>query len=97
MPKQSKFDGQLLHFGMARYCVNGSGTLRSKFLSFNETASFILPNITMSLTTDEEPLILGNFIKQKAFLKIETTAINETFDINKIIIFIKPVGTGYPQ
>lgn len=51
----------------------------------------------MSALTNREPTVLANFIDQRAQLEGKTTLINETFNISKITIFVKPVATGYPQ
>ncbi len=51
----------------------------------------------MVAATNKEPTVLANFIDQYGQLEIKTTNINETFEVSKIVIFVKPVSTGYPQ
>jgi hypothetical protein len=94
---KSGFNGELLHFGSVRMRVTGSGVLRPTLQSLDEVNISTLPNVTMSATTNREPTVLSNFIDQRGQLKLETTAIDETFTVSKITIFIRPVATGYPQ
>lgn len=96
MAKQS-FAGELVHFGAVRYRVTGSGILRSTLYSLDEANSSTLPNLTMSATTNREPTILANYIDQMGYLEIKTTGIDETFSICKIVVFIRPIASGYPQ
>jgi hypothetical protein len=91
------FDGQILHFGNVRYRLNGSGIMRSSIVSFDEVNAITLPNITMSASTNREPTILANVNEQSAYLEGKTTDINEIFNISKIIVYVRPVATGYPQ
>jgi len=97
MAKKRSSAGELLHFGFTRLRVTGSGTLRQTLYSLDDVRSSVLPTLTMSATTNREPLTLCNFIEQRAALEIKTTAIDETFRIDKIIIFVRVVATGYPQ
>jgi len=85
------------HFLGARFRVTGSGVLRTRFDSLDETRTNALPNLTMAATTDIEPLRVGNFTTQRAQLVITTTAINETFVISNISVFIKPVAVELPS
>ena len=87
----------IVHFGAVRLRVNGAGILRPSLLSLDYVRSQTLATITMQETTDREPRVLANFKQQRAFLKLETTAINEVFRINRIVIFVKPIWTDYPN
>ena len=95
--KLGRLSGDLLHFNAARMRANGSGVLRSTLYSLDAVNSAVLPTITLAVTTNREPTILANFIEQRAYLDIRTTAKDEWFVISKITVFIKPVSTGYPQ
>lgn len=97
LAKSSSFTGELIHFGAIRLRVTGSGNLQSTLESLDEVSSASLSDVAMQSTTDREPLVLANFISQRGFLKLETTEINETFFISKLVIFVRPVATGYPQ
>lgn len=50
----------------------------------------------MSATSAREPTILANFNQQRAYLHFETTEIDEQINISKIVVFVRPVFTGYP-
>ncbi len=91
------FTGELIHLGALRYRVTGSGVFRSFLNSLNEVNSYTLPTISMLSSTNKEPLVLANFIDQRGYVEFKTTAINETFTISKITIYVKIVGSGYPQ
>lgn len=90
-------EGFLTHFGMVRMRVTGSGVLRPTLFSLDSVNSSTLPTITMAATTNREPTILANFIEQKAQLELQTIAIDETFEISKIVIFTKLVASEFPR
>lgn len=56
-----------------------------------------MPIIPMAISTNREPLILGNFTEQRACFEFRTTELDETFKIGKIVLYVKVVATGYPQ
>lgn len=89
-------EGSVLHFGAVRFRLRGSGVLRSELRSLDDAVTVALPNIQMASTTAKEPTVLAHMNQQRAYLHIETTDINETLDISKIVIFVKPVFTGLP-
>lgn len=93
---KSTLVGELLHFHAIRFRVTGSGSLRSTLVSLSNVNSSILNNISMSIT-NREPLVLANFIEQRGYLRIQTTAIDEYFTISKIIIFMKPIAASFPM
>lgn len=94
---KNNFNGEVLHFGAVRYRVTGDGALQSTLSDLDDIHSSDLVNVTMASTTSREPSLLANFLAQRARLTITTTEIDETFTISKIVIFVKPVATGYPQ
>lgn len=97
MAKNSSFNGELLHFGFAILRVTGSGDLKSTLYSLDDFRSFSMPIIPMAISTNREPLILGNFTEQRACFEFRTTELDETFKIGKIVLYVKVVATGYPQ
>ena len=97
MVAKNSFTGDLLHCGVVRYQLTGNGTFKTTLLSASETDNSVLPDITMSSSGARNPTILSNFIEQRIFLRGETTDINETFLISRIILYIRPVASGYPQ
>lgn len=95
--KQDNFIGELLHFHSIRMRVNGSGLLQMSLFSLDDLNTNSLVNLTLAATTNREPVTLSNFTEQRAYLQLRTTGINEYFVVSKIVIFVKPVATGYPQ
>jgi len=91
------FSGELIHFGAVRIRVVGSGNLQVIFNSLTEVSSAQLANILMSNPTDREPLNLSHFISQRGFLELKTTNLDDNFFITRVVIYIRPVSTGYPQ
>lgn len=89
--------GDILHFGVCRFRVNGSGTLNLFLRSLDDVHNLTIPTIAMQLRTNKEPVVLANFTDQRAQLEINVTEIEEYFTITKIIVFVKSVATGYPQ
>lgn len=85
------------HYHSVRLRITGSGNLRGTFYSLDDVNSQSLTNLAMSSTNNILPTILLNFKEQRAAVEFKTTEINETFKISKIIIFVKPIWTSYPQ
>ena len=86
----------IVHITGIRFRVVGSGSLRLRLLSQDEIETQTLTALTLSATTNIQPLRLANFMQQRAQLEIKTTTINETFRINRIIVFAKPIFTMHP-
>ncbi len=98
MSRKTKGSEELInHFGAVRLRVTGSASLLMTLYSLDETKNNILTPITLSSTTNIEPNRLSNFTQQRAKLQIETVNINETFQISRIIIFIKSVAKSLPE
>lgn len=91
------FTGEILHFNATRLRVTGSGILRMQFSSMSDVNQLDLPDLTMEAATNKEPTLLTNFRDQRGRLEGTTTDIDETFNISKMIVYIKPIATGYPQ
>jgi len=87
---------EILHFGGIRLRVTGAGNLQLRLLSLDNTTINSLAPITMSSITNREPTRLANFITQRGALTIFTTELNEQFNINRVILFLKPIWTQYP-
>lgn len=96
--KSSTTDEQVInHYGAVRLRVNGSGSLRLTLFSLDETQTNVLVPIPLQTTTNVEPNRLSNFTQQRAKLQIQVTNLNETFQISKIIVFVKPVAKSFPE
>jgi len=89
--------GEILHFNTVRIRVAGSGNLQQYLRSLDDVHNTQLANVAMEATTNKEANTLANFKDQYSQLEIRTVAIDETFNISKIRIFIKQTATGYPQ
>lgn len=85
------------HFGGIRLRVTGAGILRPTLRSMDNTYSSTLATLTMSATTNREPTILSNFKQQRACLELKITELNDTFIINRIVIFVKPLYQSFQQ
>lgn len=85
------------HYGAIRLHVTGSASLKPTLFSLDEVKQFVLLPLTIQSKTNIEPNRLSNFTQQKAKLELRTTEINETFQISKVIVFVKPVAKSYPE
>lgn len=86
----------IVHIGAIRFRVVGSGDLDLSLHSLDDVRSATLPSLAMQATTNREPVRLCNFLEQRTSLTISTDQMNEHFLINRIVVFAKPVYTGYP-
>lgn len=84
------------HFAAIRIRMTGSGSLRMAAYSLDDVKSKTLVPFTMAATARIIPTRIVNFMEQRAAFEIKTTAIDEHFRINRIIIFTKEVFTSYP-
>jgi hypothetical protein len=89
-------DDVIVHYTGVRMRVTGTGNLLMTMRSQDNIYSQTLVPFVMSATTNIRPTRLMNFQHQRAALEAGTTAINEVFSINKIIIFAKAVFQEYP-
>jgi hypothetical protein len=95
--KQSSGGESEYHIVATRTRVLGAGILRYSLEDYSQIQNVPLPPFTMSAATRIEPLILANFQSQRTRLIGMVTDINEWFEINRLIIFAKPVAEEYPQ
>lgn len=93
----NNFNGEIIHFAAARFRVTGSGNLDLEMLSLDDINTQTLTPVVMAATTNREPTILANFKDQRGRLRFSVNAIDEYFSLSKIVIFIRPYQTGYPQ
>lgn len=89
-------EGLINHFSSVRLRVRGTGNLLMRFMSLDDVYDNVLIPLIMIPLTNIEPTTKSNFTEQRALLEIKTTVINETFEISKIVIYVKPVATNYP-
>lgn len=84
------------HFTAVRFRVVGSGNLVSTLLSLDDVNTQSLVPLAMQAATNRQPDRLANFNEQRAALKVEVSEVGEWFRINRIILFSKPIYTGFP-
>lgn len=89
-------DDVIVHYTGLRMRVTGTGSLQMTMYSQDNIFTQSLSPFVMQTTTNIRPTRLMNFQHQRAALEGKTTVINETFRINKIIIFAKAVFQEYP-
>lgn len=94
---KSSSSSDILHFGAVRLRVTGAGILEQSLRSLDDINIVNMSDLDMQAATNREPLTLTNYIDQRGQYKLGTVRINETFEISKIVIFVKQLYTGYPQ
>lgn len=92
-----RFEGQIFHFNAVRLRVTGTGNLDMELQSLDEIYINTLVPLAMTNLTNREPTQLANFNQQRALLRLSTDELDERFVISRIIIYIKPVATSFPQ
>lgn len=90
-------DADILHVGIVRIRVVGEGDLITTLYGYDSVLSEELAPLTLTPTDSREKTVLANFKSQKTMVKLETRLINENMKVNSIILFVKPIYTGYPQ
>lgn len=97
MARKSSGNGENEHHVVAvRLRVKGSGSLQLSLQDLDNVRTVTIFPITMQALTRIEPLRQTNFQSQRIRLTGTTTAIDENFSINRIVIFAKPVAMDYP-
>lgn len=85
------------HIVGVRLRVNGSGNLKLNLSDLDDIQVQALVDLPMQAATRIEPTRLSNFQSQRTRLEVKVTEINEWFEIQRIIIFSKPVAVEYPM
>ena len=84
------------HFAAIRIRVNGTGSLHMTAYSLDDVRSKVLVPFTMATATRIIPTRIVNFMEQRAAFELKTTDFDDSFRINRIIVFTKEVFTSYP-
>ena len=88
----------ILHYGGVKFRLRGSGNLKMVMYGLDDPlAAFNLIDLPITEAPNREPTRLCNVVSQRARLKAWTAEINETFKINRIIFYVKPIWTEYPM
>jgi len=104
MPKNAmKSQGEAInHFNGLRIRVIGSGDLQvnAYALSGDEDDPDILVETflpyAMSSATPRQPTLLANVKQQRASFEIKVTEFGEWFQVQRIVIFAKPLFSQFP-
>lgn len=86
----------LVHFTGIRMRLQGDGSLKSYIEDLGGNSITLRP-FTMQTDTAIEPTRLCNKIIQRARFRFKTTEFDEFFNINRLIIYIKPIYTSLPS
>lgn len=86
----------IIHIAGLRIRVTGNGNLKMKLYSMDNIISQSLVDMKMVAASNIQPIRLANFMQQRTYLEVKTTGLNETFRINRIILFAKSVFTMHP-
>lgn len=84
------------HFTAVRMRITGFGNLKMTMYSLDNVISKDLKDLEIPGASNIEPTRIMNFMQQRAAFRMGTTEINEFVRCNRIILFTKPVFTGYP-
>ena len=84
------------HFTGVRLRVVGSGNLDIELISQDGVNTQTLTAFVLAATNRISPFRLANFVEQRAQLRISTNVVDETFRINRIVIYAKPIFTMEP-
>lgn len=87
----------ITHFGSIRIRVIGGGNLLQRLVSLDDIYQNILTPLPMVAATNRFSSTLSNFNEQKARLELKTEVIDDWFEIGTIMIYIRPIYTGFPQ
>jgi hypothetical protein len=95
---------QINHFAGVTMRVTGHGNLIPTWITqewgvdgqpqvgkTKQMAPVVLPQ-----PAGRQPFRLGSFVAQRASLELKVTQIDETFRINRIVVWVKPLWTGFP-
>lgn len=89
-------DENIYHFGGTRIRVTGAGNLIPTLKGLDNVITSVLSTLAMASAPGREKVILANMLNQRARLVLQTTAIDETMNINQIILYVKPIYMSYP-
>jgi hypothetical protein len=84
------------HYHVVRMDVKGIGNLQLSMYSFDDVYSSTLRPIVMTSLTARTQDALANFRGQGARLKFQVTELDESFQINEIRVYMRPLGTSTP-
>ena len=92
--------GEILHWVGLRVRCTGSGPsaqLRPVIRSLDDQNVSVCPTFALNPLTNREETVLVEYTDQYGLVELKTLFIDETFNVSKIIVFVKPVAAEYPR
>lgn len=102
MPKNAmKSRGESInHINAIRPRIIGEGNLLvAAYAPGGDNTDVLVETIVpyvMSATNTRQPVLLANVRQQRVSFEFKVTEINEWFQCNRIVIFMKPLFTSFP-
>ena len=85
------------HLGLVRGTFSGEGNLKVTAYSYQQKAFYESADIVLEEDTDKLVETLSNFKKQRMQVEFAVEEMDEYFSFGDVIVFIKPVESGYPR
>src|SRR5688500_11614510 len=85
------------HLGLVRGEFSGEGSLLVTSFSLYQSAFKESAPVTLEEAPDKFAETLSNFKKQLMQVEFAVDEVDEWFNVSTIIVFIKPVESGYPR
>lgn len=96
MAKKGTTEESEHHVVGVRMRITGAGNMKLTLSGLDNVITQILLPVPIQATNRLEPTRLANIQGQRIRLEGNTTELNETFLIRRIIIYAKPVAVEYP-
>lgn len=88
---------EIMHFTGFRMRIYGNGVRHASMQSLDAMNTQQLADFTMSMPARIEPFTLANFIDQRAAIRMWTSSTDDYMVVSKIIMYLNPIYSGYPQ
>lgn len=89
-------DQNVLHVGAVRFRVTGTGNFIISLQGLNNLTPQTLATLALSATNVIEQTRLSNFNGQKVSMSLSVAMKDELFNLNRAILFVKPVASSVP-
>lgn len=97
MAKVSTSGESEYHIVAIRSRILGNGNMQYSLEDYSQIQLNNLNPLVLQSATRFEPFVLSNFQSQRTRLIGQVVNLGEWFEINRLIIFAKPVAAEYPQ
>lgn len=85
------------HIVAVRQRVIGSGNLHLTLEGYQSIRNSTLIDLPLLASNPIEPMRLSNFQSQRVRLNCSVSGTGDWFEVNRIIIYAKPVAVEYPN